>query len=140
MPGTSSKTRVIGLRVLNETADRWKAEADSLGVPLTALLECRMDGGGHVIVAGKTVMVKSAQADEIVELKKALAAPRPLPSVPRKLLAALRSDPANRIIDPKLTQSVGHPVLTSAVPTTVAGNVGWCGLKGQDKAKGKGKS
>lgn len=75
----------------------------------------------------------AARDREIDRLTKALTARvKPNPAI-----AALRSDPANRIIDPNLTQSVGHPVLTSAVPTAVAGNVGWCGLKGQDKAKGK---
>lgn len=69
--------------------------------------------------------------DEIAALKEALAVARPKSGA---ALAALRADPANRIIDPKASQSVGHPVLVDPVPRAVIGEAIRFNLKGKGKS------
>ena len=57
---------------------------------------------------------------EIAGLKKALAAAEGLTMSSTKALAAFRSDPAMKAIDPKV-RHVSGPVLADPVPRNVAG-------------------
>lgn len=161
MAGTSSKTEVITLRVAVAVAAEWRATAASGGVTIGSFIIGRADAVPvlHRQIEGlnetgdamrKAIEAKDARIaeletaltasldarqsylDEIAELKGRLASHR------NTALAAVRSDPAVKAIDPRV-HHVSGPVLTDPVPRDVAGKVEWCGLKGQDKAKGKAK-
>lgn len=166
MAGTSTKTKVIGLRVPIALAEQWEAAAKKAGVKVGALVIDLAQRGrrlsakaiapvpeapidlpmkdveisvqakeierlGKVVVSQQMIISKIPPDDiladlraqlgqreiKISDLEIALAKSRRPPD-PRS--SALRTDPANRAIDPKV-HHVSGPVLSDVVPRNLSG-------------------
>lgn len=137
--------KVRTIKVSDEMWERWQARAAVGSTSVAALIITSMEGQ-QPGPPDFTDAITQQQAATIAQMQIALdAANEDIRRLKQDAARAARKEPERRETGDSGAQPaiggklLGNPVMTSAVPERVSGAVPWCGLKGMDKPKGKGK-
>lgn len=154
MAGTSSKTKVVTIRIAVEMAAEWETLAKAKGIGLAGYVLARaIRGGGQSSRSVTSVDGDASLQAEIATLKKALAtakAARPAKPVdldalekqfrakwererPVDAVATVRQPRAGILKDPVSGMLLGNPVLADPVPRAVRGEAIGFNLKSKGK-------
>ena len=134
MAGTSTKTKVVGVRLPLDLLDWVETQGETKDVVIRALTALK-DGDTK---PSPGIAELEALVDAQRELRLKAEADRDQWRDRAKAIVSAAKPPTSNAEARRLAgQRQGNPVLASAVPE-VAGTVGWCGLKTNGGKRGSG--